>query len=125
MAETGQDFDMFTGELKTIFIQIVDGRDQPIKSFDGMGINWSLWDSGDGTGNPLLEKNLVHGIDIPDEDPFIGNGWIAVDLQPQDTTLYSAGSYYQQLVLTDPVGMDFTIMTGEIYMSKTRNVSNS
>lgn len=96
MAYFNQNFTLFAGEDRRVFVQVFDMTGAPLDltTYAGTNFMWGMMEA-DGT---LLTKT---GAQITISLPL--NGTLYFDIDDGDTVDIPAGCYTQQLQITDPV----------------------
>lgn len=104
MARTGQNFSMYSGNSKTIYVNIKDAVGG-IVPLTGATLKWVMKQR----GKTVATKETGNGISIVDAD----KGRVAIKLLPEDTHNIS-GDCQHELKLVDADSMESTVTVGTI-----------
>jgi hypothetical protein len=101
---TGQNFEVFQGDTKDIFIDVVDenGAALDLSSYDA--IHWVAYKPT--TKEEILSKTLGSGITVP------SLGVIKISLVPADTEILTPLIYAHECEISDGTNVVSTVCTG-------------
>jgi len=116
MARIRQDFELWQGETKAVYIQVFDDENNFYNITDA-SVRWKMQMQIYNGQQVVLEKSTSDGITIP--DPL--RGLIRIDLQPEDTENMPAGFYYHEAELMESSGAISVITIGRVQLHPSIN----
>lgn len=103
-----QDFEMFSGNTKSITVVVVEEAGEPVNLTGALAIDWHL-KRAPGARLSLVKKSLDDGIMIT--DAISGEFEISLDVQD---TLSLGGTYYHECSIISAVGNRATVLYGYV-----------
>jgi len=111
-----QDFEMYRGDTKNLYITILDEDTGGYLDLTGASAIWSLYDPN--TDEILVTKNTTNGITLT--TPYT-NGELIIHLLPDDTrNLEPANYYFYEVEITDAFDQVATVTTGYVQIKKSK-----
>jgi len=116
MTVENQNFEMYRGDTKNLYILIEDDDVGGYLDLTGASAVWSLYDPN--TDEILITKTTVSGIDI--SVPYT-NGELVIHMLPIDTqNLEPANYYFYEVEVTDAFDQIATVTTGYVHIKKSK-----
>ncbi len=116
MTIENQNFEMYAGDTKQVYISISDEDNGGQMDLTGVTIAWVLYDPN--LDSVLLTKTTVSGIIIP--SPTI-SGICVISLLPADTELIRPANWYiHETEVTDVVGNIVTVTKGFVNIKRSK-----
>lgn len=107
-----QDFSMFTGDSKTLVIEVLD-EDDAVVDITGWTFKWRL--SRSVRSAALVSKTSASGITITNSPA----GLLEVEIDPADTDALRAGLYYHEVEGIDQDSEISTVIAGAATLKPT------
>lgn len=116
MTVENQDFVIYAGDTKNLYIEISDEDNGGLMDLTGTSINWVLYNPN--TDEILVTKTTTSGITVP---PPATAGVCVIALLPADTeTIEPADWYKHEAEVTDALGEVVTVTTGFVEIKRSR-----
>jgi hypothetical protein len=116
MARINQNFEMWQGDTKEVFIRVYDPEDN-YYDITGAQVKWKMKMQVFNGPEPTLVKETGNGITIP--DPL--RGLIRIQIDPEDTEAMPAGYYYHEAQLIEADGAVSVITVGRVTLNPSVN----
>lgn len=108
MVKKNQDFEMVSGDTKTITFTIEDQDAGDGSAKDLTNVDTLTWKLNTGVASTTVTKSLGSGVTITDA----ANGIVKVSLDPADTASIPAGSYPHEMEAIDTSDNKATLVRG-------------
>jgi len=116
MTVENQNFSLYRGDTKNIYITVEDEDNGGYFDLTGSSIICSIYDPN--TDEILLTKTTASGITI--DDPASG-GILIIHLLPEDTANFEPANYYFfEVEVTDAFDQIITVTTGYVHVKKSK-----